>query len=184
MRYTTIVRKWVIVGLLFVFSLVGIVFASLSPYRLPRAKHYKTVAQQMGKEYDVSSALLMAIANAESGFDAAAVSYAGAVGLMQIMPETAQWICIKMGVTYTPDMLYDPAYSMRLAAWYIRYLLHKFELEYAVCAYNAGEGNVSSWLKDERYSKDGISLSSCPFSETNNYIKKINASLKVYSQKT
>ena len=78
---------------------------------------------------------------------------------------------------------YQVSDNLDFGCYYIRYLLDKFcVLETALCAYNAGEGRVSSWLKDGRYSLDGITLYEIPFSETKAYLSKIKESLSKYKK--
>lgn len=123
--------------------------------------------------------LTLAVIKAESGFRADAVSRAGAVGLMQLLPETAEYVRAMYG--YAEGKLTDPAYNIRLGSAYLSYLLKKYQdLGTALAAYNAGEGRVLLWLRDETYSKDGKVILCTPFPETNGYLKKVKKNLKIY----
>lgn len=84
-----------------------------------------------------------------------------------------------MGITYDQNMLLTAEYNASLAVFYINYLSNKFEDENAViCAYNAGEGNVSAWLKDEKI-YDGTFVA-IPFEETKNYLQKVAKNQKKF----
>jgi hypothetical protein len=114
-----------------------------------------------GRQFNVNPALLKAIASAESGFNPGAVSPAGAVGLMQIMPGTAQ----QLGIDPR-----DPVQSVYGAANYLRSLLDRFNgnTALAVAAYNAGPGAVA------RY--NGIP----PFQETQDYVERVAGLMDQY----
>ena len=71
-----------------------------------------------------------------------------------------------------------------LGCYYLDYLSKKFNDKTCVlCAYNAGEGVVLSWLGDKKYSSDGKTLTKIPYPATSNYVKKINSSINVYRKK-
>ena len=110
----------------------------------------------------------------ESGYDNTAVSEKGAIGLMQIMPETASYVCALYGVEYDGDKLFDPEYNILLGCKYIRYLKERFTEEYALAAYNAGEGNVRKWVRD------GGELR---FRETCEYVKRVLRAKRYYEIK-
>lgn len=113
----------------------------------------------------------------ESSYRPQAVSNVGAMGLMQIMPETGKWIAQKLDVEdiYTDDSLFDPETNIRFGCWFLSYLMEKYDgdMTRTTAAYHAGEGTVKKWLQEEENSPDGVSLSSIPSSVTNNYVKKV-----------
>ena len=123
---------------------------------------------------DLNPALVAALIKAESGFDKKAKSEKGAVGLMQLMPETAEYIAGKVGYKKKID-LESPDCNIYLGTKYLEYLSEKFKDEAAVlCAYNAGEGRVALWLGDEKISSDGVTLDYIPFPETRKYVERIS----------
>lgn len=135
-------------------------FASSVGYKL-HAKHIRAAAYKVG----VDEQLLKAIATAESGFNASAVSPAGAIGLMQVIPDTAA----RFGVAgdqkrSIAQKLKDPAINVPVSARYVRYLQSLFpgRTDLVVAAYNAGEGAV------QRY---GNKIP--PYKETQNYVKTV-----------
>ncbi len=136
---------------------------------------------QQVKNSGLDPALVYAVARAESGFDARAQSRAGACGLMQLLPETAEYICARTGTEYDEEKLFDGAYNLRLGCLYLTYLFARFPVtETALAAYNAGEGVVSDWLKDPTCSSDGAKLSRIPYPETARYVKKVIKFRKIY----
>ncbi len=132
-------------------------------------------------EYQLEQALVFSVIKVESSFDKKAISQRGAIGLMQITPSTAEYIA---------GMLNEKGYDLtnervnvKFGCYYLRYLIDKFKVvDSALCAYNAGEGNVSNWLKEKEYSIDGKTLQNVPYKETKEYIEKIHKSCKKYKQ--
>ena len=139
---------------------------------------------EYSKEYDLDPYLVASIINVESKYDKDAISQKGARGLMQISPSTGKWASEVLGIdNYSEDILFDPETNIRIGTWYLDTLFKEFDynLELVLAAYNAGSGNVSKWLKDEKYSNDRTSLSIIPFKETEDYLVRVNQSYKVYS---
>lgn len=145
---------------------------------------YEDVIDKYADEYRLDSALVCAVVYTESKFDANAVSQAGACGLMQVMPETGEWIAGKLGIrdTYTSDMLFDPDTNIRFGCWYLNFLFTRYQgdTRKALAAYNAGQGNVDKWLTQPECSSDGVNLDHIPFRETRNYVKKVKAAHDIY----
>ncbi len=134
------------------------------------------------ESYEVDPILIASVIKSESGFDANAVSSKGAVGLMQLLPTTAEYLAKKMN--YGDYDLYDISDNINLGSYYLSLLIDEFGDErLALCAYNAGPGNVKSWLSDSKYSSDGENLEVIPFSETENYVKKCEQAKKYYNSK-
>ena len=135
-------------------------------------------------KYSVKPQIVISIIKAESGFRFDAKSSRGAIGLMQIMPQTAQFVCEKIGEEYLEEKLLQPEFNIMVGTYYFSYLNLKFkDLKTTLCAYNAGEGNVKKWLKNQNYSTDGKTLSAVPFKETETYTKKVLKNLVVYKIK-
>jgi len=138
--------------------------------------NYKETIILYGDKYGIPYELLAAIIKTESNYNANAVSNAGAVGLMQLMPTTAEEVAGRLGEEYNGDMLTDPTTNIYYGSFYLKYLYDYLgeNWETACAAYNAGIGNVSKWLKDANYSDDGVVLKKIPIEETANYVKRIN----------
>jgi soluble lytic murein transglycosylase len=131
----------------------------------------------------VDPALVLAVMRQESSFDAGIVSAAGAIGLMQMMPETARQI------GGNPASLTDPAVNMRLGTAYLQDLLSQFggQVAYAVAAYNAGPHRVHQWLAANgdaaAAGRDALLdwIEQIPFAETRNYVQRVLENSVVYA---
>lgn len=146
-------------------------------------KKYSAVVAKQAEAYALEESLVYAVIKAESDFDPEAVSPVGAVGLMQLMPETFAWMQSHVGGEYDADALRDPAVNIRFGCALLRLLLDEYgDLRTALCAYNAGMGNVTSWLSDGAYSDDGITLKEIPFDETRLYVQKVLRYKEIYEE--
>jgi soluble lytic murein transglycosylase-like protein len=119
-------------------------------------KHYESMIRKTAKQHRVSPELLHAVVQAESAYDPKAKSHAGAMGLMQLMPATAE--------RYGVSNAWDPAQNLAGGARYLRDLLDMFNnnLRLALAAYNAGEGAVKKY---------GNRIP--PYPETRDYVSKV-----------
>jgi soluble lytic murein transglycosylase len=128
-------------------------------------------------EYGIEKALVFAIIKTESNFDANAKSSSGAMGLMQIIPSTANWIADELDEKIDDNSLFDEETNIKFGCFYLNYLFSKFKTKNAViCAYNAGEGAVQKWLDEN----GEVVLSKIDYSETLNYLKKVNGYYSIY----
>ncbi len=134
------------------------------------------IIRQQAKKKDLDPALIAAVIYQESRFRPRESS-AGAQGLMQILPTTADFIATKSGGTrFTTEDLATPQVNISYGAWYLRYLLDKYDNDTltALAAYNAGEGRVNQWLSES--GKSGGSITDpdeIPFIETRAYVKSV-----------
>ena len=194
--------KWKIILAVFLVLLLfgGLFFLIFGYDRVVYPLKYRLGIIRAGEEFGVDAALIASVINAESGFNEKAISSKGAVGLMQILPSTAEWTIEKMRKqninipSYSAEelfnsqtnigQLFDPNLNIRVGTFYLSYLINKFEnVDVALAAYNAGEGNVIKWLGTDEFSSDRKTLKKIPFKETENYVKKVNLNLKIYSKK-
>ena len=115
--------------------------------RLRYPLRYETIVRAHAKNYRLDPALLAAVIYTESKFDANARSAAGAVGLMQLLPETAEGIAARTGGGgFVPSDLQNPEINVRYGCWYLRHLLDRYGDERtALAAYHAGQANVDRW---------------------------------------
>jgi soluble lytic murein transglycosylase len=119
--------------------------------RLRYPLEYKHIVLGHAENYELDPALIAAVIYRESRFDPNAVSESGAVGLMQLLPDTAEGIAeLTGGSAFRVDDLYEPEVNVRYGSFYLRRLLTKYEgdLELALAAYHAGQGNVDEWLSE------------------------------------
>jgi len=104
------------------------------------------------------------------------LSAKGARGLMQVMPDTGNWIAGELGIReFDPETLYDPMTNLKVGTWYLAFLRREYDgnLVLALAAYNAGRGNVSKWIGEQRWSGEEKDIDSIPFPETREYVKKV-----------
>lgn len=145
--------------------------------RRAREKTHDRAITQAAQEFELSKALVLAVIRAESDFQQDALSPVGAVGLMQLMPETFIFLTEeKLCENLDPDSIWDPEINIRYGTYYLSYLLSRFShLSTALAAYNAGEGNVERWLQEQR-ATDQL-LTEIPFAQTKQYVARV---LKFY----
>ncbi len=140
---------------------------------------YHDVIKEVCAEYQLDVYLVYALIKTESSFKQNVVSKKGAKGLMQITDSTAQFIAERLDIKDCD--IFAVKTNVKFGCYYLNYLLKRFSaVETALCAYNAGEGNVSNWLEDEKCSIDGVNLIYIPFGETREYIKKISRRYRKY----
>ena len=145
---------------------------------------YSSEIKSYSEKYNIESALIASVANAESGFDEKSISSKGAIGITQLMPSTAEWLSKRLGEEYQQEKLLDGEYNLNLGAYYLSYLLEMFQdTKNALCAYNAGPNTVKEWLKNQQYSSDGKSLDEIPFAETKNYLNRVMKNYSYYSKR-
>jgi soluble lytic murein transglycosylase len=127
---------------------------------------YESIVTAHARNYSLDAALLAAVIYTESRFEADAESSAGAIGLMQLLPDTAKGIALRTGGGgFVVADLYNPEINVRYGAWYLRNLLGRYgNVRTALAAYHAGQGNVDSWR--ER----GVGIQ---FPETRAYVDKV-----------
>ena len=152
--------------------------------------HYKQVIVEAAQSNGVDPYLVAAVVKAESNFDPQAVSRGGAVGLMQLMPDTARWIVQQAdwsGAT-DPD-LNDPEHNVALGTYYLAYLLRVFHDDEAaaLAAYNAGQGVVAEWLEravaaDSGEESPTLRSEDIPFPETRKFVARVERFRTIYSQ--
>jgi len=147
------------------------------PYR-------ELVVSEAGK-YGIDPLLIVSIIRVESSFNRTARSEKGAMGLMQIMPETGFWVAEQIGLeNFSDEAFYDPLVNISLGTWYLNDLLRQFnaDLYPVLAAYNGGRGHVKRWLEDGVWDGTGDSLEAIPFPETRSFIRKVERTYKRYQQ--
>jgi soluble lytic murein transglycosylase len=134
---------------------------------------YEQIVRGHARNYSLDPALVAAVIYQESKFKPNARSTSGAVGLMQLLPDTANGIALHTGgAAFRVDDLYDPEINVRYGAWYLRHLLRKYGDERtALAAYNAGQDNVDRWRRNGR----GIQ-----FPETRAYVDRVEDLKTIY----
>ncbi len=166
-----------------------ILFGVLKIQNIILRKIYKTeyseYVYKYSKENNIDPLLTFAIIKAESNFNRNIKSTSGAIGLMQLMEETALEEAneINEDIIVT-ESLYNPEKNIKLGTKYFAKLLKKYNDNYllALTAYNAGIGNVDNWIKQGIIKEDGSNIENIPYKETNNYVRKIVRDYKIYKE--
>ena len=142
---------------------------------------YTEYVKKYANEYNVDEYLIYAIIKAESNFEPNAESHRGAKGLMQLMYSTAEDISKRIGIELNEDNILEPDININLGTKYIFMLIQKYNnINLALAAYNAGSGNVDGWIEKGTLKSDGSDIENVPFTETNNYVRKILRDYEIY----
>ncbi|NOZ87452.1 MAG: lytic transglycosylase domain-containing protein, partial [Deltaproteobacteria bacterium] len=137
----------------------------------------------ISKNYNIDPLFLYAVMRQESAFNPAAISKAGAIGLMQLMPETGKAMAgFRKIPAFSPNRLLDVNTSLDFSAWYLSRLLQKYRgnIALAAAAYNAGEEKLDEWI--DRFGPGPIKvfIEDIPFDETRHYTKAVLAGYSMY----
>jgi peptidoglycan lytic transglycosylase len=144
--------------------------------RLRYPLEYEHIVRGHARQYDLDAALLAAVIYRESKFDADARSSSGALGLMQLLPDTAEGIAkLTGGSRFEVDDLFDPEINVRYGSFYLRRLLRKYDDErLALAAYNAGQANVDEWIASGE--------EEIPFPETREFVDNVLEAREIYAR--
>lgn len=137
---------------------------------------YRTTVEQYADTYGIDVHLAAAVIKVESKFRDDVHSHRGAVGLMQLMPETARWIAVQLDDPgYSEQSLHEPARNIRYGLWYLASLQQEFQGNdiLALAAYNAGRGNVHEWMQQYGWTSDFHDVSAIPYGETREYVQQV-----------
>lgn len=175
-----------IISAIIVLSILGkIDYKSIKNQILKKMykQEYTEYVKKYSKEYNVDEYLIYAIIKAESNFNQEAVSHREAKGLMQLMYSTAEDIAKRVDIEINEENILEPDININLGTKYISMLIQKYDnVNLALAAYNAGSGNVDGWIEKGTLKADGSDIENVPFTETNNYVRKILRDYKIYKQ--
>jgi soluble lytic murein transglycosylase len=172
-------RRWLLAVLLVAFAVVGVVVLmplarkAANEFGLPL--QYQSVIRQQAAEKRLDPALIAAVIYAETKFDPR-TSSAGALGLMQILPQTAEFLAHRTGAkTFTTADLSTPQVNIAYGSYYLRFLLDQYggSTVLALAAYNGGEANVDSWLAAARAHGKRFTSADIRFPETRAYVDRV-----------
>ena len=172
----------VIIAILIISVILGFVadiaWSAIEKAIYPKPEEYSSFVEKYSKQFSVPESLVWAVIKTESGFDSSAESDRGAVGLMQLMPDTFNEITttrLKEGLDV--GMRYDPETNIRYGTYYLSYLYERYgDWDKVIAAYNWGLGNLDDWLAK------GHTIDDIPVKETANYLKKVNKAKEKYEK--
>ncbi len=151
----------------------------------PCPDNYAEYVDIYSEKYDVPKNIVYAVMNTESDFKSDAVSHAGAVGLMQLMPETFLWLTTdKTEEHYSVGMLYDPETNIKYGVLYLSLLYERYNnWDCALAAYNAGPTNADEWIQNPEYfNAEKGQFKKIPFKETRRYVRRVKYAADKYSK--
>lgn len=183
-------KRWIVsaAALLLVALSLAVLWQTVFRERYLKAEYprdYSPYVEKYATAYGVEPALVYAVIKNESGFDERALSNIGAMGLMQLTPETFEWVQSKAGSSHVlgSDSLYNPETNIQYGTYFLSLLLSEFgSQDTALAAYHAGRSNVKKWLADPADSKDGRTLYHIPFGDTRVYVKKVGLAVRTYRE--
>ena len=148
-------------------------------------KTYQELVSRYGEKYQVEENLIFAVIKAESNFDKEAISNRNAIGLMQLMEDTAKDVAKKNQIPIHEENLKKELCAVNknieIGTCYLSILMQKYQnQEVALAAYNAGTGTVDSWIEKGIIKKDGTDIEKIPYKETNQNVRKIVRDYKIY----
>ena len=168
---------WLLLRLMVVTS---VVFALLGGWAWLERSYiypydYRSYIEMSAARHHTDPYLVAALIKHESKFQAEAQSDGGAIGLMQLMPQTAAWIARQLGESFTKDDLYDPAFNIRYGVWYLAELEREFGGNdiLALAAYNAGRVNVRDWMERWHWNNTFNEIEAIPYPETRLYVSRV-----------
>lgn len=178
-------KKILVCGLIILILIVFLIVFKDKIQRIFYPKSYEEFVSMYSDEYGVDENLIFAVIKAESNFQEDAVSHKDALGLMQIMKETAEDVARKYNIEIdfnnSEREILNVQNNIKIGTKYLAVLLEKYKnIEVAVAAYNAGIGTVDNWIEKEIIKSDGSDIENIPYKETNNYVRKILRNYKIY----
>lgn len=175
----------IIIAILVIVVFLGIFKNKILKIIYP--KTYKEIVSVYSEKYNVEENLVFALIKAESNFNSEAVSHRDAIGVMQIMEETAKDVANKNSIKIENENIKQELLkidnNINIGTKYLSTLLEKYKnKEIAVAAYNAGIGTVDGWIQKGIIKSDGSDIENIPYKETNNYVRKILRNYKLYEE--
>lgn len=173
--------SFIIIVIVAIISL-SVAFSYKSAFKYFYPIKYSDLISENSEKYNVEPVIVYAVIRCESSFDKDAISPVNAKGLMQILPETFEWLQTKTGEKLPEEALHNEKVSIKYGTLLLSVLIEKFgDVQTAVAAYHAGIGIVGEWLENNEYSKDGKTLDVIPYNDTQYYVNRVMKSIDVYT---
>jgi soluble lytic murein transglycosylase len=138
--------------------------------------YYQKEIKQSAENHNIDPFLIAAMIRVETNYKYHLESKKGAIGIMQLMPDTASWIVEAANFEpQTPEDLLKVDVNINLGAWYMKWLTKHYNgnIVYAVAAYNAGQGNVNKWKENGVWDGTEANIDQIPFGETRHYVQRV-----------
>lgn len=147
---------------------------------------HRELIEENAERFGLEPWHVAAVVRCESSFRETATSSVGAMGLMQIMPETGLWLAGKFDEEeiFTEEMLYQPEVNLKYGCWFLQWLMGRYEGDrtLATAAFHAGHRTVDEWLEDPSVSPDGKTLKNIPYSSTDTYVGRVLTACEKYRE--
>lgn len=145
---------------------------------------YRTLIEEYAEQYNVDPLLVISVIRAESKFLPKSESHKGALGLMQLMPDTAKWIAETLGDgSFEQSKLREPGKNIQYGTWYIANLEKEFQdITLVLAAYNGGRGHVNEWIRTEQLKVNDLRTEDIPFGETREYVQRVMDNYENYKE--
>lgn len=181
-----VMRKKRVAALLFLAMILVLFYNTTWIGRLVYPIHYRDEIEAAATANHVDPLLIAAIIRVESNYRAKSESHKGAIGIMQLMPDTANWLMERDSslASYRNKDITDPAVNIQLGAHYLNYLDERFggNRTSVTAAYNAGHGKVARWLEDRTWDGTLDNADRIPINETQKYVKSVEYYYSKYVQ--
>ena len=179
-------KKILIIILIFIILFSVFVFKN-KILKIMYPKTYSEIVTTYAEQYKVDENLVYAVIKAESNFRSNAESNKSAIGLMQIVEDTAVDVAKKSNINIESQNIREELLkednNINIGTKYLSILLSKYgNIEVALAAYNAGIGTVDNWIEKQVIKSDGSDIENIPYKETNNYVRKILRDYKIYEK--
>jgi len=162
--------------LVILLAIVILIVSSNWFWRMLYPVNHEGLIREAAARTELDPLYVAALIRVESKFEEEGISHVGATGLMQLMPETAEWIAGQSGIPYRgQEDLALPETNIRLGAWYLGYLKQQFKgnLVAMTAAYNAGQGRVSRWISTGVWDGAFDTSDRIPVGETRHYVQRV-----------
>lgn len=176
---------WLLAGLLVAAFALAWSLRDPGRARPARLYPYQALIDRHARDFGLDPPLVAAVIDNESGFDPRKRSPDGAVGLMQVMPETGRLAARALGIEdYDDADLWDPDVNVRVGCWYLGTLLERFDgdLVAALAAYNAGPARIEAWRQTVRW-RERRGIERIPVMETRSYVLLVLREYEAYRRR-
>ena len=179
-------KKLIAIGIVIVIIAIFVLLFKDNIMKMIYPKKYEEYVSIYADKYQVEENLIFALIKAESNFDKDSVSNKGAIGLMQLMEETAIDVANKNNIELDEENIREDLLkidkNIDIGTKYLGMMLDRYgNIEIALAAYNAGIGTVDNWIEKGIINSDGSNIENIPYKETNIYVRKIVRDYKIYS---
>ncbi len=176
-------RKLKLIMMILIILIILLIILAIAGYYILKylyPQDYKEYVEKYSKMYGVEEELIYAMIKEESNFDKDANSHKSAIGLMQLVQDTADEVGLELGIENVD--LRDPETNIQIGTKYLSDLIEKYDgnIKFAIVAYNAGFGNVDKWIDSSVLNEDGSNMENVPFKETNMYLRKVLRTYELY----